>query len=260
MCKYDILVRRYQLERCIRNTYQAAPKDEKTGLKSFQFHQLLKSQKDLFKSTYIADELTKEMNTFGWTELDKLSVNFDQRHIDAMINKISQSYRALDKNHIIENVLIQLQDNIHFEAAFCTACQEPCPLCASLCFLEVSHNGSHDTFHQPDGLVGWRYVESNKLSAMACNSTPLDHNFILQNGEEWKYAYFSNKFTNWMQPDRTKPVSDYREYLIRSYNKQIADYYSLKPSDISVNAESLEVVMDKIIRKVDFRKDFPGKP
>ncbi|KAK2701834.1 hypothetical protein QYM36_019529 [Artemia franciscana] len=247
-----------QLESCLRSTYQAAPKDKKTGLKSFQFHQLFKSLK-LFKSTYIADELTKEMNTFGWTELDKLSVNFDQRHIDAMISIISQSYRTLDKNHIIDNVLIQLQDNIHFEAAFCTACQEPCPLCKSPCFLEMSHNGPHDTFHQPDGLVGMRYVKSNKLSAMACNTTPLDHCFILQNEEKWKYAYFSNKFTNWMQPDRTKPVSDYREYLISSYNKQIADYYSLKPSDISVNAESLEVVIDKIKRKVDFRKDFPRK-
>ncbi|KAK2709411.1 hypothetical protein QYM36_013169 [Artemia franciscana] len=250
-----------QLERCLRNTYQVAPKDEKTGLKSFQFHQLLKSQKELFKSTYIADELTKEMNTFGWTELDKLSVNFDQRHIDAMINKISQSYRTLDKNHIIDNVLIQLQDNIHFEAAFCTPCQEPCPLCESPCFLEVSHNGPHDTFHQPKGLVGMRYVEGKKLSADACNTTPLDHHFRLHDGDgSWKYADFSKKFTNWMQPDRTKPVSDYREYLIRSYNKQIAAYYSVNPSDTSVNAESLEVVIDKIKRKVDFRKDFPGKP
>ena len=65
-----------QLETCLRNTYQAAPKDEKTGLKSFQFQQLFISLKS-FKSTYIADELAKEINTFGWTELDKLSVNFD---------------------------------------------------------------------------------------------------------------------------------------------------------------------------------------
>ena len=200
------------------------------------------------------------MNTFGWTELDKLSVNFDQRHIDAMINKISQSYRTLDKNHIIDNVLIQLQDNIHFEAAFCTPCQEPCPLCESPCFLEVSHNGPHDTFHQPKGLVGMRYVEGKKLSADACNTTPLDHHFRLHDGDgSWKYADFSKKFTNWMQPDRTKPVSDYREYLIRSYNKQIAAYYSVNPSDISVNAESLEVVINKIKRKVDFCKDFPCK-
>ncbi|XP_065574668.1 interferon-induced very large GTPase 1-like [Artemia franciscana] len=102
-----------QLESCLRSTYQVAPKDKKTGLKSFQFHQLFKSLK-LFKSTYIADELTKEMNTFGWTELDKLSVNFDQRHIDAMISIISQSYRTLDKNHIIDNVSIQLQDKYSF--------------------------------------------------------------------------------------------------------------------------------------------------
>ena len=88
--------------------------------------------------------------------------------------------------------------NIHFEVAFCKACQEPCPLCKSLCFLEISHNGSHDTFHQPDDIIGMDYFKGNKLSAMACNTTPLDHCFILQNEEKWKYTYFSKKFTSWM--------------------------------------------------------------
>ncbi|KAK2723722.1 hypothetical protein QYM36_002162, partial [Artemia franciscana] len=174
-----------QLESCLRKTYQTAPKDEKTGLKSFLFHQLFKSLK-IFESPYIADTLTKEMNTFGWTELDKLSVNFDQRYIDAIIDINSQSYRTLDKNHIIDNVSMQLEDNSQFEAAFCTACQEPYPLCKSLCFLEM-------------------------------------------------------------------------EYLIRSYHEEIADYHSVYPSDISDIAESLEVVVARIKRKIDFRKDFPDK-
>jgi hypothetical protein len=88
--------------------------------------------------------------------------------------------------------------------------------------------------------------KGNKLSAKARNATSLDHCFTLQNEEKWKYADFSKKFTNWMQPDRIKPVSGYREYLIRSYNREIAAYYSVNPSDISDIAESLEAVINKI--------------
>ncbi|XP_065583796.1 interferon-induced very large GTPase 1-like [Artemia franciscana] len=250
------------LENCLRNIYEMGSEDAKTGLKSFQLHELFKSLR-IFESTYFTDELTREKNAFGWTELDKLSVHFDQRHINAMIETFSKSDGTLKISNIIDSVWVQLQDNIHFEAAFCTTCPKLCPLCESPCFLEVSHNGLHDTFHQPRGLVGWRTIETKKLSDTACNTAPLDNVFVLNHGtskeERWKYSEFSKKFSNWMQPDRTKPVSGYREYLMRRYNKEIAIHYKVNPSDISEIAESLEVVTNTIKRKVDFHKDFRKK-
>ncbi|KAK2706349.1 hypothetical protein QYM36_016400 [Artemia franciscana] len=244
------------LEKSLKNAYDSASVDVETKSKSFYLFHLFESFK-IFKSTYVADELRREMHALGWTELEEMSMQFELRHINAIVNKFAASFSSLDKNKIIDSVYLLLQDNRLFDAAFCTSCQEKCPLCRSFCFLELSHDGCHDCFHQPDGLTGWHYRETRKLSHNACNKNHPDSKFILRNDGKYKYGDFSKKFNTWLQPDRTQLISEYRQYLISRYNVEIAKYYSVNPSDAVDPAENLDVVTSKIKRRLDFYKDFP---
>ncbi|XP_065576708.1 uncharacterized protein LOC136037803 [Artemia franciscana] len=250
-----------QLEHCFRDTYSNAPKEKESGLKSvqrsFQFKELFQKFQ-IFKSTFIADELIKEMHTFGWTNLKQMSVKFEDRHINAIVKSLSVS-KPINKVIISKEIWTQLQNSCKFKAAFCISCQTPCPLCKSPCFYEFSHKGRHDTFHQPIGLTGWRDLKTKKLRTSACNTVPIDYYYVLPNGEHVKNVDFSKKFNTWLQPDRARPVTQYREYLIQRYNKEIAKYYSVNPTDKLHQQESLDIIKSKIKRNVDFYKDFPDK-
>jgi len=196
-----------KLEGCLENTYSTSVNLES---RSFQFNQLLKSFQ-IFASKYIADELKNEMNALGWTGLEQMSIEFEARHINGIINKFTAVIFSVDKEKVINSILLQLQDNRLFAAAFCTSCVEQCHLCRSFCILEISHDGCHDCFHQPRGLRGAKYIETRKLSQNACNTMPPRHQFILENDEKWMYADYSKKFDTWLQPDRTQLVSEYRQ-------------------------------------------------
>ncbi|XP_065575282.1 uncharacterized protein LOC136036875 isoform X3 [Artemia franciscana] len=247
-----------RMETCLQKTYETAPEDVGTGLKCFHISQLLKFLEN-FKSRFIGDTLKKEMNAIGWTDLEK-DIKFEQRHMDCIKTSIKDSRTTGDmKSTLLVNIKQRLENRGDFQAGFCTACEKPCPLCNSPCFFDLAHNGPHDTFHQPGGLVGRRYRAGKKLAATACNTCPADHVFVLENGEEWLFTDFSKKFNDWLQPDRTKPVSEYREYLIRRYNKDIAKIFSVNPSDPLGTAEKLHNVTNKLKTQIDFEKDFPDK-
>ena len=124
----------------------------------------------------------------------------------------------------------------------------------------LTNNGSHDIFHQPGGLVGERFPKGNKLSVMACNTTPLDHSFKLDDEEKWcKIANCSKKFTNWMQPDRLSLFQIIGNTWYVRITKKLQITIRCIHLIYQTFAESLEVVVARIKRKIDFRKDFPDK-
>ncbi|KAK2703087.1 hypothetical protein QYM36_018370 [Artemia franciscana] len=239
----------------LRNAYHSVSEDDET--KSFHFCNLFKSFRN-FKSTYFAHELEREMDALFWTGLEQMSKEFELRHIDFIVNKLNATATSVNKNSIVNSVLVQLKDSPLFDAGFCTSCEKNCPLCKSFCFLELFHDGRHDTFHQPMGLTGWRFRGIDMLTDYECNNSPVDQHYFYH-GTEKRFADFSKDFSTWHQPDRTLLVSEYRQYLIRKYNKEIAIYYKVNPSDSLGPPEKLDFVKSKIKRKIDFHQDFPSK-
>ena len=82
------------LEKSLKNAYDSASVDVETKSKSFYLFHLFKSFQ-IFKSTYVADELRREMHTLGWTELEEMSMQFELRHINAIVNKFAASFSIL---------------------------------------------------------------------------------------------------------------------------------------------------------------------
>jgi hypothetical protein len=115
-------------------------------------------------------------------------------------------------------------------------CDECCRLCKSLCIEAVNHDTKekpHDAIHQPSGVIGHRYLGSDKLVPTTCSqSYEKDQSFFL-NGDHtifYKYRDYATVFPGWKDP-RIHEELPLREYILATYNEEIAKKYNLKPAD-----------------------------
>jgi hypothetical protein len=115
-------------------------------------------------------------------------------------------------------------------------CDECCRMCKSPCIEAANHDTKekpHDAIHQPSGVVGLSYRGSDKLISTTCSQFyEKDHIFYL-NGDytvEYKYRDFATVFPGWKDP-RINEELPLREYILATYNKQIAKKYNQKPAD-----------------------------
>ncbi len=112
-------------------------------------------------------------------------------------------------------------------------CDECCRLCKSLCIEAANHETPHDAVHQPGGVVGFHFHRTDKLDAATCSqSYDQDDTFFLNNDPTVKYKYrnFATVFPGWKNP-RIIEEMPVREYILATYNKEIAEKYKLKPSE-----------------------------
>ena len=115
-------------------------------------------------------------------------------------------------------------------------CNECCRRCKSLCIEAANHDTkekAHDAIHQPSGVVGFHYIDSKKLFSTTCSqSYEKDGGFYLNGDEtvEYKYRDFATVLPGWKDP-RINEELPLREYILATYNKEIAKKYNLKPAD-----------------------------
>jgi ribosomal protein L12E/L44/L45/RPP1/RPP2 len=127
--------------------------------------------------------------------------------------------------------VVQLMITSNDKAALprCDAC---CQLCKSLCIEAAKHGTPHDAVHQPGGVAGFSYHPTNELvEKTCCRSYEQDNSFFL-NGDDtkwYKYKDYATVFPGWKDP-RIFEELPVREYILATYNKQIAAKYDLKPS------------------------------
>jgi hypothetical protein len=131
--------------------------------------------------------------------------------------------------------VVRYMITLNVEAAL-PRCDECCPICKSLCIKAANHDTkekAHDAIHQPSGVVGFHYIDSKKLFSTTCSqSYEKDGGFYL-NGDytvEYKYRDFATVFPGWKDP-RINEELPLREYILATYNKEIAKKYNLKPAD-----------------------------
>ena len=115
-------------------------------------------------------------------------------------------------------------------------CDECCRICKSLCIEAANHDTKekpHDAIHQPDGIAGSHYYGSDKLSSKTCSqSYEQDHLFYLDGDYtvSYKYRDFATVFPGWKDP-RINEELPLREYIMATYNEEIAKKYKVKPAD-----------------------------
>jgi hypothetical protein len=109
-------------------------------------------------------------------------------------------------------------------------------MCKSLCIEAANHDTKekpHDAIHQPKGVAGLSYRGSEKLVPTTCSeSYEKDRVFYLSKDDtvEYKFRDFATVFPGWKDP-RINEELPLREYILATYNKEIAKKYNLKPAD-----------------------------
>ncbi|XP_046636048.1 uncharacterized protein LOC124314746 [Daphnia pulicaria] len=112
-------------------------------------------------------------------------------------------------------------------------CDECCRLCKSLCIEAANHKTPHEAVHQPGGVAGVHFHRIDKLDATTCSQHyEQDDTFLFNNDPTVKYKYrdFATVFRGWRNP-RIIEEMPVREYILATYNKEIAEKYKVKPSE-----------------------------
>jgi hypothetical protein len=124
--------------------------------------------------------------------------------------------------------------NVNDKAAL-PRCDAFCRMCKSLCFEAANHDikdRPHDAVHQPGGVSGFSYIQTDKLDHMTCSqSYEEDGSFHLNNDLTVSYRYrdYANVFPGWKDP-RINEELPLRKYILATYNNEIAEHYDVKPS------------------------------
>ncbi|EQC39654.1 hypothetical protein SDRG_03083 [Saprolegnia diclina VS20] len=117
-------------------------------------------------------------------------------------------------------------------------CGKPCPMCKCPCTKALGHvsseDRSHDTHHQPQGLVGtYEYEPLHYLVVDSCpTSVEKDADIVFRDGTRHRYREFDKAFPDWAIPRVTQPLP-LREYIFAKYQKQLAIKFK-RPASIDI--------------------------
>jgi hypothetical protein len=132
--------------------------------------------------------------------------------------------------------VVQHMKNVNDKAAL-PRCDASCPLCESLCIESANHDTQdrpHDTVHQPGGVSGLSYIRTDELDHMTCSqSYQEDGPFYLNGDLTVAFPYtetMPRSFPDGWKDPRINENSPLCEYILATYNNEIAKKYNVKPS------------------------------
>ena len=132
------------------------------------------------------------------------------------------------------NDIVDYMKTINDPAAL-PRCDAHCPKCRSLCIEPADHDTTlrpHDAIHQPGGIyVGIYSWSKRKLVHISCSqSCEMDGKFNPDTNStvSRKYTEFAEVYPGWKVP-RINEEIPIRQYILATYNKDIAKKYKLKP-------------------------------
>ncbi len=109
-------------------------------------------------------------------------------------------------------------------------CKETCPHCRLTCVHSKGHPTKHDTLHQPAGLAGSTFIESNELVHSSCSqSVALDGRFDSRQSLETKimvpFKDFEKYYPDWKLPTEGLGTVKVREYIFAHYQRELIKIY-----------------------------------
>ncbi|EFX68082.1 hypothetical protein DAPPUDRAFT_114845 [Daphnia pulex] len=145
------------------------------------------------------------------------------------------------------------------DKASLSRCDAFCPLCKSLCITPPVHHdtqdGPHDTIHQPGGVAGQCYMHTEELNHRTCHQSYEEENSFYLNGDltvAYPYRDYANVFPGWKDP-RINEELPLCEYILATYNNEIAERYNKKPSTqipSSYSSRTLSDIKEQLEREI----------
>eukprot|EP00755_Sulcionema_specki_P010202 Sspe_Gene.45825::Locus_22758_Transcript_1_2_Confidence_0.400_Length_7216::g.45825::m.45825 len=135
-------------------------------------------------------------------------------------------------------------------------CGEVCPRCKAPCYREEGHTDLHDAYHQPEGLVGVRYHETDELMETSCSESVSKNYYIIYSDERREpYRDFERLFPGWKLPElavpeKYKPNALFRQSVFANYQTQLAAMYGRKENTKDLPGEAIPSLKQALLRIV----------
>ncbi|CAB1326982.1 unnamed protein product [Coregonus sp. 'balchen'] len=116
--------------------------------------------------------------------------------------------------------------------------------------VEKSLQTGSDRPDEDDGLGGYKWSESDKLSTDTCSCLIINNKnqfrSVETKGKFCSYKKYQKFFTDWIiQPNPTQTVADYWKFLFVKYNKEYAGFHGALPADLPGDWSSITMKQAK---------------
>jgi hypothetical protein len=154
-----------------------------------------------------------------------------------LIEVLEKQEAIKDKKKYLKELspkVVQHMKKVNDKAAL-PRCDAFCRMCKSLCIEPANHDTEdrpHDAVHQPGGVAGLSYRHTDDLVHTTCHqSYEKDGSFYLDGDYTVEYPYrdYAKVFPGWKDP-RINEELPLREYILATYNNEIAQKYNKKPA------------------------------
>ncbi len=221
------------LEQAIQNAALATMNVEKDRAQTFVSELRNEFLKGYLQSEHLASAFLidysgeyEDCDSEGKTEFQEICVsNLIQMLKDQVSPKNQQDFAKELGPEVVE-YMKSLND-----PASLPRCDAICPMCKSFCIEAANHDTGlrpHNAIHQPGGIAGVCHAESKKLAAITCSEAYKLQAAFRIDDKIYKYVDFAKIFPGWNNP-RIKEELPICEYILATYNQDIAKMYDLKP-------------------------------
>ncbi|CDQ85993.1 unnamed protein product, partial [Oncorhynchus mykiss] len=135
-------------------------------------------------------------------------------------------------------------------------CGRLCPFCKAPCDEEMDHSMHSASIHRPDGLGGYQWNDSDKLSTDICSSLSNNKNqfrSVETKGKFCSYKKYQTIFRDWnIKPDITQTAADYWKFLFVKYNEEYAGMHEVLPADVPEDWRSITMKQAEDSLKLTF--------
>ncbi|KAI6650507.1 hypothetical protein LOD99_7558 [Oopsacas minuta] len=122
-------------------------------------------------------------------------------------------------------------------------CQELCPFCNELCQLSsCKHEHYCSTFHRPQGLFGWRYIETQQIVLSECTTNIRYNCKFLYEGKYYDYVKYKSvnaRFKSWKILGEDALESKYWRWVLCQFEDNFVKHYDILPNPETSNWKHL---------------------
>ncbi|XP_046439459.1 uncharacterized protein LOC124190679 [Daphnia pulex] len=181
---------------------------------------------------------------------------FQKTCLKTLIEVLEKQEAIKDKNKFSKQLspkVVQYMKDVNDKAAL-PRCDAFCQLCKSLCIEAANHDTQdrpHDAVHQPGGVAGLSYIHTDELVHMTCSQSYEDDRTFQLDDSTVSYLYreYAKVFPGWRNP-RINEELPLREYILTTYNNEIAKKYNEKPSTQIPPSRTLSDIKEQLEREI----------
>ncbi|XP_063060239.1 interferon-induced very large GTPase 1-like [Engraulis encrasicolus] len=170
-------------------------------------------------------------------DMDQFITNLTDLIKDMEISVAQEYDMRASRTHITE-IIEQLAPKPHdlLFSSLC-GCGHQCPFCKTPCEAGVLGHTTHfSNMHRPRAFGRYTCHDSKKLIADICTTAVLSDGRFSGPDTNWDwipYKEYKETYPDWdIAGDASIEASDYWKYVMKEFNRELANYYNAEPADI----------------------------